>query len=216
MPKTQNPPKSKYFYKVLTKSGQSTYQYSQWNLPKNGEPGEWMPPITGELVMCRNGYHLCDPWYITHWNDHSDQRVFKAEVKGPLKRSTLKVAVKQARLLHEINRLPLYIEIMEHMFLERYSKKLGVFEAYKKLEALKYPKTTPRSKELVCVGENYNEIQHLGYIWRAYRYRERYPKAGGSHAILYDLGCAISYLSTGMKKGDVKRIWKGVFDNANS
>ena len=48
-------------YKVLTKDNRSCYSDNPvtYSLPHAGEPGDWMPPVQGDLVACKNGYHLC-------------------------------------------------------------------------------------------------------------------------------------------------------------
>jgi hypothetical protein len=51
-------------FKVLDENGRSCNGGNvQWSLPimqADGSflPGDWMPAVTGELVACKNGYHL--------------------------------------------------------------------------------------------------------------------------------------------------------------
>ena len=54
------------YFKFLTKEHTGGYSNFDWTpyLPKDGQPGEWTPAIEGELVDCRNGYHLCDETQI--------------------------------------------------------------------------------------------------------------------------------------------------------
>lgn len=52
--------KTDKFYKILEKD-MPPYTYTDaWPLPKNGQPGEWLPIIKGPLVHENNGYHLCN------------------------------------------------------------------------------------------------------------------------------------------------------------
>lgn len=91
-------------YKVLDKDGQSCNGGDmRWSLPvKNADgtwtPGEWMPPIQGELIPCKNGYHLCRATDLLSW---LNARIFVAEHRGDLVEAGDKVVVREARLLHE-------------------------------------------------------------------------------------------------------------------
>lgn len=55
-------------YKVLSPDGEPLYGGTgKWNLPKDGKPGDWMPPIDGELKPCENGYHICTVGQLPAW-----------------------------------------------------------------------------------------------------------------------------------------------------
>jgi hypothetical protein len=73
-------------FKTLSSDGTSPYQSMDYDdyLPTQGEdgswtPGDWTPPIHGELRMCQTGYHLTDTLNLMHW---FNERVFLAEVAG--------------------------------------------------------------------------------------------------------------------------------------
>jgi len=91
-------------YKVLDKYGQSCNGGDMWwSLPvKNADgtwtPGAWMPHIHGELIACKNGYHLCRITDLLYW---LNARIFVAEHRGDLVEAGDKVVVREARLLHE-------------------------------------------------------------------------------------------------------------------
>lgn len=58
---------SETMYKFLTWEGKSSFQGTAWHLPKDGNPGEWMPPVKGDLIECENGYHMCRPNQLLEW-----------------------------------------------------------------------------------------------------------------------------------------------------
>lgn len=67
-----------------------------WSLPHDGQPGEWMPPIVGDLVPCENGYHLCREDDLLEWLGPD---IYDAEHRGEMVVSDNKVVVREARLL---------------------------------------------------------------------------------------------------------------------
>lgn len=84
-------------FKVLNTDG-SAYLggNGKWSLPQNGEPGEWMPPIEGELMPCENGYHLCREKDLVCWIGPT---IYAAEYRGERKDNDDKIVVREARLL---------------------------------------------------------------------------------------------------------------------
>jgi len=49
-------PNETKLYKVLGPDGEPIHGGTGvWYLPKNGNPGEWMPPTAGTIVVCMNG-----------------------------------------------------------------------------------------------------------------------------------------------------------------
>jgi len=86
-------------YKWLTEEDESGIQHYPWDLPCDGQPGNWMPEIEGELIACERGYHLCRPRDLVFW---INARLFAVETRGELIESDTKVVVRCARLLHEI------------------------------------------------------------------------------------------------------------------
>ena len=77
-----------------------------WNLPSkdNLTPGEWMPRIEGDLILCENGYHLCKGPQILEW---LGPRLFEAEYEASTLYSIVsesdKFVVKEVRLLKEFS-----------------------------------------------------------------------------------------------------------------
>ena len=53
-------------YKFLNEDGTSTIQGAKWPLP-TGRRGRWQPRLSGELVLCERGYHLCRTTDLVHW-----------------------------------------------------------------------------------------------------------------------------------------------------
>jgi hypothetical protein len=72
----------------------------KWHLPKNGKPGEWMPPIEGPLKPCHNGYHLCRREDVLRWLGPA---LYEAEHKGVIIECDNKVVVRAARLIRKLN-----------------------------------------------------------------------------------------------------------------
>ena len=54
-------------YKVLGENGEALHGgKGQWNLPQDGESGEWMPYVD-RLEMCASGYHLVERGALVRW-----------------------------------------------------------------------------------------------------------------------------------------------------
>ena len=92
-------------YKVLSADGKSCNGgNAEWSLPTQNDdgswcPGEWMPEIDGELVPCKNGYHLCRRQDLLCWLGDA---IFEAEYMGEIVECSDKVVVRKARLLRRI------------------------------------------------------------------------------------------------------------------
>lgn len=92
------------YYKILN-SGKSCYGgNADWSLPiknKDGTwtPGEWMPEIIGELVPCKNGYHLCRLQDLIHW---LNKEIYEAEFANEVIEDEDKIVVRQCRLLRKV------------------------------------------------------------------------------------------------------------------
>jgi hypothetical protein len=87
-------------YKVLNNEGGPNNGGSgTWPLPTDDGPGEWIE-VTGQLVPCRNGLHLCDgELQLLGW---LGPRIFVAEHDGErIDHEADKIVVRKARLLHE-------------------------------------------------------------------------------------------------------------------
>jgi hypothetical protein len=93
-------------YKYLNEDGTACNGgIGGWSLPTQGEdgtwtPGEWMPPIEGDLVPCANGYHVCEEDHLLMW---AGPALFEVEICGEQIRCDDKVVVRQARLLRRLN-----------------------------------------------------------------------------------------------------------------
>ena len=88
------------YFKVLDADGSTIYADSSWGLPRGDKPGRW-EKAKGELVVCKNGLHLCRREDLIHW---LGPRIFEAEVGGgKLIESDQKVVVRKARLVRELD-----------------------------------------------------------------------------------------------------------------
>ena len=88
------------FYKVLGKGGVACNGGSgKWNLPKNGEPGEWMPKIE-KIKPCVKGYHLCREDDLLEW---LNEEIYEAEGRGRSIRNGSKDVFPEARLLRKLD-----------------------------------------------------------------------------------------------------------------
>jgi len=88
-------------FKALNKDGSAFHGGAgTWHLPSDGTPGEWMPPIEGELVVCHNGYHLCRAEDLPKWLGPA---IFEAEYRGECLEAEEKLVVREARLLRQLN-----------------------------------------------------------------------------------------------------------------
>lgn len=93
---------SETYYKVLNHNG-SCYHggKGRWRLPKSGKPGEWMPPIIGELKPCSNGYHILKRGQLIEWIA-PPVAVFEVEVNGKVVWNRNKGVARKARLVRKI------------------------------------------------------------------------------------------------------------------
>jgi len=92
------------YYKVLDKHGCSCHGGdAEWSLPQRNEdgswtPGEWMPPVKGELVPCLNGYHVVSIEQLPMW---LGERIFEVEVGDEIVHADDKSVVRTCRLTRE-------------------------------------------------------------------------------------------------------------------
>ena len=94
-------------YKVLNEDGTCCNGgVGAWHLPGKQPDGlwkpfgQWMPKITGNLVPCSIGYHLCREEDLVHWLGPA---IWEVEAKGRVVTDTDKVVVREARLLHRVS-----------------------------------------------------------------------------------------------------------------
>jgi hypothetical protein len=86
------------YYKFLNEDGSAIYGSGKWSLPKDDQPGNWMPHVE-ELISCKSGYHLCRTEDLVIW---LGPRLFVAEVKGEVVETKDKIVCHQARLVKEV------------------------------------------------------------------------------------------------------------------
>jgi hypothetical protein len=91
------------YYKILRDGRSCNGGDTEWSLPKkqkdgSWKPGKWMPPIVGNPLSCKNGYHLCRESDVLGWlNDE----IYEAEYYGEIIEEDDKVTVQEARLLRK-------------------------------------------------------------------------------------------------------------------
>jgi len=89
-------------FKVLNKDGSTCYSRTiMWYLPWDNQPGAWMPPVKGDLQLCKNGYHLCEDMDVLEWLGPA---LFEAEYRGECVRGRNKIVVREARLLRHFDK----------------------------------------------------------------------------------------------------------------
>ena len=79
-------------YKFLNADMSAIYGNGSWAF----EP---MPVIKGDLIPCKNGYHLCRKEDLIHW---LGARLFEVEHTGEIVLSDNKVVVREAVIISEI------------------------------------------------------------------------------------------------------------------
>ena len=87
------------YYKALNKDHRSSIKNKPWSLPGADGPGEWMPPVEGDLKICRNGYHVITADHLIDW---IDAHLYVAEVGDEIVEGDNKVAARTARLIKRI------------------------------------------------------------------------------------------------------------------
>ncbi len=92
------------YYKVLGKHGRSCHGgETEWSLPTRNDdgtwsPGEWMPPVDGELEPCANGYHVVTLEQLPDW---LGERIFVAEIGDEVVNGGNKSVTRTCRLTRE-------------------------------------------------------------------------------------------------------------------
>lgn len=86
-------------FKILNDDGSVLYGIFGWHLPQDDMPGDWMPPIIGDLQPCENGYHLCRIQDLLKWFGPA---IFEAECRGERIDCDDKIVVREARLLRRL------------------------------------------------------------------------------------------------------------------
>ena len=89
----------KTYYKVLNVDGTPYYGgTSNWHLPTENEPGEWMPEIKN-IAMCKRGYHIVDAAHLVEWLGPA---IFVVEPRGQIIKDENKFVCTEARLLRHL------------------------------------------------------------------------------------------------------------------
>jgi hypothetical protein len=96
------------YFKVLTADNRSANGGDislVWSLAAQNEdgtwtPGEWMPGVSGNLVLCKNGYHLTDEEHLFDWLNAS---IYEAEPFKEMLVGDDKVVCRSVRLLRKMH-----------------------------------------------------------------------------------------------------------------
>ena len=82
------------YYKVLNGLSPIYGQPTPWKV------GKWMPEIEGDLVACKNGYHLCAGYsQLLEW---LGPNIYIAEWRGDKIDAGDKIVVRQARIVKQL------------------------------------------------------------------------------------------------------------------
>ena len=82
-------------FKVLNENGDSSNGGTgKWHTTRR-----WMPPIVGDLVPCKNGYHLCHEWDLVYWLGPT---IWEATYRGERIDCRDKIVVREARLIRRL------------------------------------------------------------------------------------------------------------------
>ena len=86
-------------WKVLAEGGKPHHGGTgAWPLPKDGKPGAWVT-VTGDLVPCENGLHLCRRQDLIGW---LGPVIWEAEYTGQVIDHGDKIVVRRARLVRRV------------------------------------------------------------------------------------------------------------------
>ena len=87
------------YYKVLNENGTPCNGgCGKWHLPRNKQPGKWMPPI--EVIKpCVAGYHVCRRGQLVRWLGPT---IWLVEIRGERICQNDKIVTSQARLLRRV------------------------------------------------------------------------------------------------------------------
>ena len=92
------------YFKVLDENGCSCHGGdAEWSLPTQNDdgtwsPGEWMPPVDGELEPCANGYHVVTLEQLLDW---LGERIFEVEPGDEIVHEDNKSVTRTCRLTRE-------------------------------------------------------------------------------------------------------------------
>ena len=88
-------------YKFLNAEQRGPFSNAAYSLPNDGEPGEWMGPVGGELALCVNGYHYCQEGTLLEW---LQAELYEVEIRGErlYDEETGKGCAREMRFLHRV------------------------------------------------------------------------------------------------------------------
>jgi hypothetical protein len=89
------------YYKFLTadnKGAYSDFDFTEY-LPKDGQPGKWLPKITN-IKMCNRGYHAFKLGDILEW---CDSQLFEVELRGVSIIGDTKTVAQQLRFIRKVD-----------------------------------------------------------------------------------------------------------------
>jgi hypothetical protein len=72
-----------------------------WPLPQGEEPGDWCPPIEGELKPGNRGYHVCRVSDLCGWC-LAETDLYEVELRGDTAEDEYRVVGREARLFRKI------------------------------------------------------------------------------------------------------------------
>ena len=83
--------------------GHGVYNLPTKNADGSWTPGEWMPEVQGELVLCKNAYHLCRERDLIYWIGPA---LYEAEADSDKIEDNVppetKIGVRRVRLLRRV------------------------------------------------------------------------------------------------------------------
>jgi len=88
------------YYKFLTENNKGQYSGFDFSnyLPKNGEPGEWLPKVES-LNICHSGYHACKREDVFEW---LNAQMFEVELRGKKITGDNKIASQEMRFVRKL------------------------------------------------------------------------------------------------------------------
>ena len=83
------------YYKIMKGDGKTLHGREGWT------PGQWMPALEGELVPCKNGYHVVTDVQAGRWLEQGVE-VWEVEVEGEVIDAGDKSVCRKARLTRKV------------------------------------------------------------------------------------------------------------------
>jgi len=83
------------YFKVLDENGRSARD-QEWPLPEGEGPGQWLPPLEGDLVAYRNGYQVTTTEQLLQWLGPC---IWEVEVRGDVVDAGDETLARSARIV---------------------------------------------------------------------------------------------------------------------